>query len=204
MITFLKRSALFASIALAVPSAAFAASFAGTGAGPIPDNAPAAGLVMSFNVTGAAAPASVGIGITLTHSWVGDVTMTLAAPGGAPSASIVAQIGRTGGAGFGDSSNFAGTYAFFDSHPGDIWAAALAAPTSADPVPPGNYFPSGVGAATATPVNAVFAGLTPAQTNGTWTLTVSDSAPGDLGTVTSATLFINQTTPVSLQKFSVD
>ena len=206
MNTFLKRSALVASIALVVPAASFAASFAATGVGPIPDNLPAGGLVMSFNVAGAAAaPASVGVGITLTHTWVGDIIMTLTAPGGSPSAIIVRKIGDTTGTAFGDSSNFAGTYAFFDAHPGNIWTAA-AAPGVTDlvAVPPGNYFPSAPLTGAAAPVNPVFAGLTPAQVNGTWTLTVSDNAAGDTGTITSATLFIDQTTPVSLQNFSVD
>lgn len=198
MNSFLKRSALVAAIVLALPAAASAASFAATGTGAIPDNLPA-GLVMSFAVTGSGTPASVGIGMTATHSWVGDLTVTLAAPGGAPAATIFARPGRVGGTGFGSANDLSGTYAFFDTHPGDFWAAA-----GANPVAPGNYFPSAAGAATLVPINPVFAGLTPAQTNGTWTLTVVDAAGGDLGNVTSATLFINQTTPVSLQNFSVD
>ncbi len=203
MTTFLKRSALVASIVLALPAAASAASFAATGTGTIPDNLPA-GLVMSFAVTGSGAPTSIGIGMTATHTWVGDLTVTLAAPGGAPSATIFARPGRVGGTGFGTNSDLAGTYAFFDSHMGDFWAAAAANVAAGTFLPPGNYRSSGVGAGTATSLNPVFAGLTPAQTNGTWTLTVTDAASGDTGTVTSATLFINQTTPVSLQNFSVD
>lgn len=197
MTTFLKRSALVASIVLAVPATAFAASFAATGTGPIPDNLPA-GLVMSFTVTGSAAPTSIGIGMTATHTWVGDLTVTLRAPGGSPTASIFTRPGVPAST-FGFSSDLGGTYAFFDTHISNFWTAA-----GVNPVAPGNYRSSGAGAGTATSLNPVFAGLTPAQTNGTWTLTVTDAAATDTGTVSSATLFINQTTPVSLQNFSVD
>src|SRR5262245_48802644 len=64
-------------------------TFPGTGAGPIPDGLsgtpPMYGppLVLSYAVSGITAPVtSVSVDVTLTHSWVGDLDMVLAAPGG--------------------------------------------------------------------------------------------------------------------------
>ena len=75
-------------------------------------------------------------------------------------------------------------------------------------VPSGGYrtsAPGGVGSTgAATSLNAVFGGLTPAQANGAWTLVLRDRGLQDTGDVTVATLFVDESLPVSLQTFSVD
>jgi hypothetical protein len=45
-------------------------------------------------------------------------------------------------------------------------------------------------------LNTTFGGLTPAQANGTWTLSVRDAASADVGSVSAATLTVNPTGPI--------
>jgi hypothetical protein len=75
-------------------------SFPGTGTGAIPDDDLANPLVISFEVTGiGGAPAGVSVDMDVTHTWVGDIDATLAAPDGTTHDIII----NTGGPGFGDS-----------------------------------------------------------------------------------------------------
>ena len=138
---------------------------------------------------------------------MGDITVTLSAPGGSPSFVVFGATGSTTATGCGRSANFAGPYNFNDGFASTWWSAAASTPT-ADPIPAGNYSasqPGGVGATgAATSFNAIFGGLSPAAANGTWTLSVTDGGQGDVGAITAAMLFINETSPVSLQSFSVD
>ena len=87
----------------------------------------------------------------------------------------------------GDSSNFLGTYRFIDG--GSDIAVGLAGGTSTFNLPSGDYGASDriVPTTCSAPIslNALFGGITAA---GTWTLTISDNAGADLGTLTSATL----------------
>ena len=48
--------------------------------------------------------------------------------------------------------------------------------------------PGGAVPTAGTAFNAAFAGLTPAQINGTWTLTITDNTSGDIGSVSAASL----------------
>jgi subtilisin-like proprotein convertase family protein len=195
--------ALFVSLA----ASATAQVFPGTGAGAIPDGLAGTppmyngSRTLSFAVAGLSTNvASVAVDITLTHAWVGDIDMVLYAPGGAPSLTLVSRITVTTAGGFGDSSNYAGTYSFSDGATGaNIWSVALGPPTCDNTcnVRPGVYrttAPGGAGQSNPAPVTslaATFGGLTPAAANGTWTLVVRDAASGDLGSVTAANLFIN-------------
>jgi subtilisin-like proprotein convertase family protein len=198
-----KSHLLAGAVALAIsPVVASAASYTSPG-GAIPDavgTTPGV-LQVTFNVTDTDPVLSVDLTMTgLTHSWVGDLRATLSGPGGVPVASIFNQIGRasTATSGFGDSSNFGGNYRFIDS--------------GADPYPPliaglGDFvLPSGDYMATdSTPVgtvgqqvflNSVFGGSNP---SGTWTLTITDFAGGDTGSLASATLNITAVPePVSI------
>ena len=172
------------------------ATFPGTGVGPIPDST-ATGtygppLVVSFAVTGiTGSPSSVSVDMTLSpaHTFVGDLDVVLAAPGGSPSIPIFSRIGATTAGAFGDSSDFAGPYTFSDAATGDIWAAAAAA-GAAVPIPAGGYRTSAPLTGAPTNLTATFSGLTAAQANGTWTLTFRDGAGGDTGTVSAASLNI--------------
>jgi subtilisin-like proprotein convertase family protein len=140
--------------------------------------------------------ASVSLDVTLTHTFVGDVDMVLAAPGGAPALAIVSRIGVTVAGGFGDDSNYGGAYVFSDGASGtDIWTVATnVACDDTCPVTPGTYRTTAGGMAgqtnppPLTSLSATFGGLTPAQANGTWTLTIRDAAANNSGALTAASL----------------
>ncbi|MCY7346426.1 MAG: hypothetical protein LH614_09435, partial [Pyrinomonadaceae bacterium] len=166
------------------------AVFPGTGVGAIPDNAPNAGLVVSFPVSGVSgSPTTVSVNMTLTHTWVGDLIVTLTAPGGSPSIPIYSRVGSTTATGFGDSSNLGGTYTFNDAATGNFWTEAAVGGDDYI-LTPGSYRTSAPLTGAPTNLTATFSGLTAAQANGTWTLTFTDNAGGDLGTVTAANLEI--------------
>jgi len=172
----------------ASPAAVFPAN-AGT-LGAIPDNTcTGPGRSVTFTVSGlTGAPSNIVVNFTSgspAHSWVGDVDTVLLAPGGAPTHEIF-TFTNPAGSGFGDDSNLAGPYNFFDAAAGNWWAAATAA-TSVQPVAAGDYrtaSPTG----TNTSMNPVFAGV--ANPNGTWTLRFNDCAQGDTGGITAANLTI--------------
>ena len=206
-----------------------AAPIPGTGVGEIPDGGPGAlpdfgpPLVISFPVSGVTGSlTSVRVDITLTHSWDGDVDLVLAAPGGSPSMTVVSRIGVTSAGSFGDSTNYDGTYNFVDSAGSaaidNIWSKSLG--TNGNPacgdtcnVPSGNYrttAPGQTGQTNPAPVTnltAAFSGLTPAQINGTWTLSARDAAEQDTGAVSAANLELTSTSapiPDSLGDFDGD
>ncbi|MBK9155808.1 MAG: VCBS repeat-containing protein [Chloracidobacterium sp.] len=183
-----------------------AAVFPGTGAGAIPDGfagtppqyGPA--LIISFNVSGITAPISaISVDATVQHTWVGDVEMILTAPNGTASLITVSRIGATTEVPFGYSSEYDGTYAFSDTATGpNIWTAA-----QDSPVPPGVYRTTaggGPGQTDPPPVTSLmtaFGGLSSAQANGTWTLSLRDAAEQDTGFVSAANLNIAGTTPAT-------
>ena len=163
-------------------------------------------LVISFAVSGRTAPlTAVSVDLTLTHSFVGDLDMILTSPGGTSSLVTVSRIGVTSAGSFGDSSNYGGLYNFTDAAAGaNIWTVGTAAAcgdTCAITV--GDYRTTQAGATgqtnppPVTSLNTTFGGLTTAQINGTWTLTIRDGAAVDTGSVTAANLKLSQacTTP---------
>ncbi|MBK9215520.1 MAG: beta-propeller fold lactonase family protein [Chloracidobacterium sp.] len=171
----------------------------------IPDNSPG-GVPITITVSGLTG--------TLTsaqlrdwtwgpaHSWGGDIKMTLQAPSGGPTATIVERRGNTvcPPTGFGSSNDLVGPYNFGDGFPNTFHTVA------GNPVPAGDYSAS---QCVTTPGEAVslntifggpvrptadsaglevFDGMAPEAANGNWTLTVSDNAGGDTGTLSSANL----------------
>lgn len=122
--------------------------------------------------------------VGLTHSWIGDLVVTLThLPTGATQ-TVMHRVGLPGQTQFGDSSNLNGTYSFNDLFGGDLWATAASGGTNWV-VPSGGYFPSAAGSPAAVSLLSTFGGK-PAL--GTWRLTVSDYAGGDFGAFTSWTL----------------
>jgi len=164
-------------------------------------------LVLNYPVSGVSANVSdVSISVTLTHTWCGDVDMVLAAPGGSPNLVVVGHIGVTAAGSFGSSSDYNGTYVFSDTGATtNIWTAA-----AATPIPAGTYRTTVRGMVgttnppTVTSLNSTFGGLTPAQANGTWTLTVRDGASGDTGSISASSLTVNPTGPAIIQQHIVD
>ncbi|HEX6832820.1 MAG TPA: hypothetical protein VF132_04740 [Rudaea sp.] len=206
-----KLERVLALTAWCVCAPALAVDFDGTGTGPIPD--PPVGfeepctlasqftpLRVSFDVSGFSTPiAHVQLAIEFNppHTNAGDLHVVLHAPGDAAQATI---FGDTGGPGFGSASDLAGPYFFSDENEGDWWALSNQAT-----IPPGGYRTSAEGASTQTLLTPPFAGLSPQQINGTWTLTVTDDCGSDSGTLSRAVLSLNAAlTPVRLQEFSVN
>lgn len=181
------------------------ATFAGTGVGAIPDTTTSgtfgAPLVVSFAVTGVTGNVTdVSLDVTMTHTWIGDLEVILTSPGGTRSLVIFSRVGATTDIGGGDSSNLGGTYTFSDAATGtNIWTVATAAACTTDcVVAPGTYRTTAAGGvqtnpAPVTSLNTTFGGLTPAQANGTWTLTFRDRGAADVGSVTAANLTLNPT-----------
>ena len=136
------------------------------------------------------------VGVTLTHTWVGDLTFELIAPGGTPSFTIFSHTQRTNATGCGSSTNLDGEYIFSDQHVGDWWAAA-----TGTTMPPGAFRSSETGGdgATGAPtmMTPPFATVPP---GGTWTLRISDTGGGDTGAVTAAylALTVDTTAPATL------
>ncbi len=177
---------------------ASAVTFTGTGTGfSIPDN----------NATGASStitiPTSSNFSITnitvtlnnLTHSYVGDLIANLTYVPTNTTVSLFNRIGRVN-TGFGDSSNFNGTYSFNDASTSNIWSVAASGGDDFV-IPGGNYFPTGAGSGTLVPILTSLGG---SQTAGDWRLTISDNAEDDTGSLGSWTLNLEGTpiAPVSV------
>ncbi len=184
--------------ALMMPSAVYP----GTGVGAIADSTTngtyGTPLVVNFNVSGVTQTiSSVTVDVTMTHTWIGDLDVVLAAPGGSPSIPIFSRVGATTATAAGDSSNLSGRYLFRDQSTLNIWTVATAAACGTDCIVTPEVYrttaPGGAGQTNPPPftnLTATFSGLTPAQANGVWTLTFRDRATGDTGTVTAANLDI--------------
>jgi hypothetical protein len=184
------------SLALALP-----VSFPGTNTGAIPDNDPN-GRVVSFAVSGVIGPvASVELTADLTHTWAGDVTATLVAPSGVARLVVFGRLGTGRNSAGGDSSNLGGTYVFSDLGRPDLLPALLALDSNTT-LPAGNFRSTSPGApgrsnagGCPTSLRGVFAGLTAGEANGTWTLVVTDSFAGDLGSIGTTTLSLDALGP---------
>ncbi len=170
-------------VALSAASGAMADVFNGTG-GPLADNNGSVNGVTTFSLNVANAGvvgAFNGITFTtLSHTWVGDLQITLTLPD-ATTVSIVDRIGVVG-SGFGDSSNFLGNYTFADGG-ADIWAiATIPGNGTSFNIPSGTYAATGAGSGAAINLNALLAGK---SVTGLWTVTVTDFAGGDTGSLGS-------------------
>jgi subtilisin-like proprotein convertase family protein len=182
------------ALGLLAGGSAGAVDYAGTNVGAIPDNDPQ-GRTINFNTTGFQGPLQhVRLSLNLTHSFIGDLRVTLNAPSGIARLVIFSKVGykRTSNAGTG--SNLSGSYVFDDTLGADLWAA-VAPLSTAQNVPQGAYRTSTGGQSAvsdiggcSTHLDLAFGGLSSAQAGGNWTLNVIDTANNDTGTVNSATL----------------
>lgn len=176
-------AAMVAALSLSVPAQTFGGPLAPPLA--IPDGAQgpcAAGSIPA--VTTVTVPPGVGnivnfsVTVGLTHSWYGDVTLTITGP----TAATVSLLGPTPlpCAGFGDSSDLNGLYTFNDAAAQTSDAAALAVGATVV-ITPGSYIGDNS-------LLATFGGTDP---TGVWTFTLTDIALNDLGTCTHASVTIN-------------
>jgi len=183
--------------------------------GAIPDS-PAGGQVcgdytgptrdVTFTVAGMPAANQltlVAVTFTSTHTRVGDLRVTLLAPGNTASHIIFSQTGSTSSQNCGDSSNLNGSYTFLDSAPTipSFWQAASTVGDT-EPVPQGGYRATtpggGAGGGGLTLITPAFANVTNA--NGVWTLRVQDGGEGDVGEITAATLTLDTAPPSTVRK----
>lgn len=193
---FVRKGILGVVVAICVATSQ-GQTFTGIGVGPIPDSAmtgpqqPGLPLEVMFSVTGLTSHlTNVSVEFTATHSWMGDLAVVLTSPGGIDF-TIFAYTGATNAGHFGDGSDLDGTYTFDDSAVANWWTTAASIGATV-PMPSGIYRTSVSGGAGSTgaitSLNAVFAGLTPDQVNGTWYLRFTDGANSDIGSVTAASL----------------
>lgn len=164
----------------------------GTGVGEIPDNNPEAPLQISFDAPAVQRISDLQISVTMTHTWVGDLTLTLVAPG-ADEHTLFARTGLTVEPGFGDNSNLDGAYIFSDTlTTSNNWWAVAADLNSSQIIPPGNYRTTLSGPSPEGGVETVILdSFESAYPAGTWRLLISDSSGGDLGEVAAAALGIS-------------
>jgi hypothetical protein len=177
----MKKITTLALIALAA-APAMARPVYGPGAGGvIPDNAPAGPIISDIIVGDTFSVTDVTVTInTLTHTWAGDLIITLTKVGDG-SATLVSRVGAIPpGNTVGDSTNFGGNYTFANAGT-NLWTTVAGLGTAAA-VPSGTY--AATGAASATPNNA-FLAFTGQSSNGTWRLSISDNAGADLGSFAS-------------------
>ncbi|GJQ29179.1 MAG: hypothetical protein HBSAPP03_10630 [Phycisphaerae bacterium] len=163
----------------------------------IPDNNPAGVTVplaisgftgsltdVNFRFDGTSCSATQGsTTVGLDHSYIGDLIVTLIAPGGAPSVTIIDRPGVPASQ-FGNSgNNFCQTVLDDQGTLGPIEDAAVAAAPFTGSWTPNN------------PLSA-FNGINP---NGTWTLFVSDNASADVGNIRAFSLILTRTSATTCQ-----
>ncbi|HMN95869.1 MAG TPA: proprotein convertase P-domain-containing protein [Phycisphaerales bacterium] len=188
----LRNSLIATAASLAVASFASATVYTGNGF-TIPDNNPV-GVSSDIVITDEFFVGDITVSLLgLIHTWAGDLTATLTfidMDNNSVSTTLFERIGRVN-TGFGDSSDFGGTYSFNDSFNdanlpfgGNIWTAAAAVGAGL-PIAPGNYFATGANSSAQVSLLAAFGGL---NAKGTWRLTISDNAAGDLGSLSAWSL----------------
>ncbi len=151
----------------------------GPGAGfSIPDSGSAFSDITITNPAAIAGGLSVTI-LGFTHTWIGDLIGTLQHVESGTAQTLFHRVGRVS-TGFGSNADFRGDYTFGNGG-ADLWAAAAGGGL----VPPGLYSASGADSAAFLDLSNFFDGEAAA---GTWRLTLSDNAGGDIGAITGWTL----------------
>jgi subtilisin-like proprotein convertase family protein len=127
---------------------------------------------------------------SLTHTWIGDLSATVTHVDTATTVQLFQRPGRTT-TGAGCNDNFNGTYTFSDSG-----AAALGCLPGNTDIPAGTYRASLDVGLTDEQVHAIANAFNTQLANGTWRLSIIDSAGGNTGAIGSWTVNFNvQDTP---------
>ena len=195
----MKNVALTTLAGLAISATASAGTNIGSfGGGAIPDattsHVTPGVLTLTGTVTGGGTVQDLGVVVDLTHTWVGDIDISITSPMGT-TVGLLFRAGQTSATSFGDSSDFGGSYNFRDGG-ADLWAAAAAA-GSTTAIASGQYAPSGAFNAPSS-----LAALNGESANGTWTLVVKDWGGADTGNVGGWSL-LNVPTPGAAAVFGV-
>lgn len=150
-------------------------------------------LLVSVPVSGmVGGVTSVGVNMTLTHTWMGEITATLIAPDGAQHLLFgLTRADAPGTVQWGTDSDLLNTpVSFSDAAGGNWWAAA-----QNNPVPAGAYRTSAIGGfvgatGAVTAMNPAFSNREP---NGTWRVRFTDSCPVDVGAVSALSVTLTTT-----------
>ncbi len=162
----------------------------------IPDNDPA-GINIEIDATNffTGPIESLTFELEIEHAWAGDISATLIAPNGIAQLVLFSRVGRTPDNNNGFSSDLSGNYGFNDQATQDFWQAA----SNAGIINPTNQYRTSTAGTNlsrfggcSTRLNGAFKGLTPQQTNGIWTLNISDNDPTVTGQVLSVGLLADQ------------
>ncbi|WP_432410227.1 proprotein convertase P-domain-containing protein [Rasiella sp. SM2506] len=137
----------------------------------IPDSNPA-GLTTTLDITDDFNITDLDVDLDISHTWVGDIIVTLTAPDGTTSATIVDRPGAPATGTFGCSGN-------------DILATLDDEAATAVEDECGGGVPTIAGSFIPNEALSVFDGI---STLGTWTLNVSDNGGGDTGTLNAWSL----------------
>jgi subtilisin-like proprotein convertase family protein len=165
-ITSSEGSSLSRTVSISPGSAAYSPNSADVPKA-IPDNDPA-GVSSTLSIPGAGTIQDVNVRVGITHTWVGDLKIQLQSPAG----TIVVLADRPGGVANG-ADNLTGTV-FDDEADTALGAAGTAAPYT------GSFKPQNAGGP-----QQLLSSFDGQSTTGTWTLTVSDLANRDTGTLQS-------------------
>lgn len=175
-----------------------ALTFPGSNTGPIPEATGGCGVTqtnnrdVSFNVSGVSGNlTSIRVNANLTHTFVGDLVVTLIAPTG-ESHILFGRTGAISSTSCGDSSDLGGAYNFFDGATNQNWWTEATQRAATTPLTPGDYEATEIGGAgqtnpaPTTSITKPFNGIV--NPNGTWILRVSDVNGSDTGSINSANL----------------
>ncbi|MEO0974900.1 MAG: proprotein convertase P-domain-containing protein [Pseudomonadota bacterium] len=180
----LVRTTLAIAALMGLATASQAQVFAaGPGLGlELPDDDPG-GITSTIDVTGGAVE-NVRVIVSIDHTWVGDLIMTLTSPSGT-TVSLVDRAGSEDG-GFGDSSDLSSALSigFNDGHEvssEDAGADCINSPTDT----------IGDGCARVFIPRDMLGGFVGEGASGTWTLFISDNAGGDLGALNGWVILLN-------------
>lgn len=173
----------------------------GTNTGPIPDGG-LPGVTgpnnfgpprdVLFNVSGRTGTVeTLTVGFEATHSFVGDLRVTLISPLGIPHI-LFSRTGATAAGEFGSGADLVAneSYVFNDSATTNWWSHVASNPNTIPGVGARTTIEGGAGVtapATATSLDETFRASPP---NGVWTLRFEDGAAQDTGMVASAQLFL--------------
>ena len=164
---------------VATSAAATAADYNGAGFS-IPDLGGGSSII---NVPDSVTITDVNVSLnSLTHTWIGDLIVTLEHMGGGGTATIMSRVGATTSGGVGSGSNVDGTYTFDSQSANSIWAAA-----ASTPVPAGTYYTTGALSSANNLSLNMFNGQ---NSSGNWRISISDHAGLDIGSLGGWTLSI--------------